>query len=224
MDIYIVPVGSGRFELYCEPTAPETVTGDLPPQGWFGRLTSRFAEMVRAADAHEPTDVPDDNASWWTRLQGRMIGWVAERIAEQRLLWNLRHASAVTLYHPPDLTEQQARTLVQRTLRRDYARHRLWLIINGVLLLASTVLALVPGPNVIAYYLGFRVVGHWLSIRGALRGLGPVVWTPHVDARLAALLQALEAPGGERDARLTALTAELGLPRLARFLARVEAR
>ena len=42
-----------------------------------------------------------------------------------------------------------------------------------VLLIVSGVLALVPGPNVLAYYFAFRVVGHWLSMRGARQGLRP---------------------------------------------------
>ena len=125
MDIYIVPVGPDRFELYCEPTAPEHADGDLPPRGWFGRLSARFTEMVRAADATEPDVTPQEASSWWARLQRRMIGWVAERIAEQRLLWNLRHATAVTLWHPPDLSDVQAHTLAQRMLRRDYGRHQI---------------------------------------------------------------------------------------------------
>ena len=54
-------------------------------------------------------------------------------------------------------------------LRRDHDRHRIWLVVNTVLLVLSAVLALVPGPNLVAYYFAFRVVGHWLSMRGAAR-------------------------------------------------------
>ena len=31
----------------------------------------------------------------------------------------------------------------------------------------SGLLFLVPGPNVIAYYFAFRMVGHYFSLRGA---------------------------------------------------------
>src|SRR5437867_5873662 len=101
------------------------------------------------------------------RLQDWIMAWVAERVAEQRLLWNLRRETAVVAFHPQDLTFEQAHTLIRRTLQRDWERHRLWLVVDSLLLLGSIALILVPGPNIIGYYFAFRVMGHWLSIRGA---------------------------------------------------------
>ena len=59
------------------------------------------------------------------------MAWVAERIAEQRLLWSLRHETAVTAAHPSDMTFEQVETLIRRVLQRDYERHRRWLVIDS---------------------------------------------------------------------------------------------
>ena len=59
------------------------------------------------------------------RTQERTLAWMVERIAEQRLLWNLRRETAAVLVHPQDMTFEQVLTLVRRKLQRDYERHRL---------------------------------------------------------------------------------------------------
>ena len=51
-----------------------------------------------------------------------------------------------------------------------------WIIIDGLLFAASGVFFFVPGPNLVAYYFGFRLVGHYLSRRGAKHGLTEVRW------------------------------------------------
>ena len=74
------------------------------------------------------------------------MAWVAERIAEQRLLWNMRNETAVVAAHPQDMTFEQVMTLIRGMLRRDYNRHRLWLVVDTLLLAGSAVLMPVPGP------------------------------------------------------------------------------
>ncbi len=117
------------------------------------------------------------------------MAWVAERIAEQRLLWNLRKQTTAVAVHPQDMTFEQVMVLIRRMLQRDYERHRLWLVVDTIGLIVSGLLALVPGPNLLAYYFAFRVVGHWLSMRGATQGLvargvdRPTVSAAHGAAR-----------------------------------------
>ena len=59
-------------------------------------------------------------------------------------------------------TSEQAMTLIRRILHRDYERHKVWLVVDSVGLVLSTLLVVLPGPNVVGYYFAFRVVGHWL--------------------------------------------------------------
>ncbi len=226
MDVYVIPIGRDRYELYCESPAP--AAGPEPGEtsgNWVSRLRQRFADMVQEAEMNERggASQPSGTGSWG-RIKGRFLAWVAERIAEQRLLWNLRHEEAVRLAHPADMTFDQALTLVRRMLRRDHDRHRLWLVVNGVLLVLSAVLAIVPGPNLVAYYFAFRVVGHWFSMRGASQGLSHISWTGEASPRLADLRQAVLHDGGLRLVEVEAIGADLGLPSLAAFVERVAPR
>jgi hypothetical protein len=82
----------------------------------------------------------------------------------------------------------------------------------------------VPGPNVIAWYFTFRAVGHFLSWRGALRGLKDISWTPEASAPLSGVRAALALGDAERCARLDAIASELGLAHLTGFVERVRER
>ncbi len=152
------------------------------------------------------------------------MAWVAERIAEQRLLWNLRRETAVAAFHPEDLTFEQAHTLIPRMLRRDWERHRLWLIIDSLLLLASIPVTLVPGPNIVMYYFAFRVMGHSLSIRGASRGLNAVIWTGQPCEPLTRLREAVALTGDARRLRVREVADQLQLQHLSTFFERMAVR
>jgi hypothetical protein len=51
MDVYLVPVGPNKHELYCEvPDEPEPDQPDREPPGVFRRLRQRFNEMLAEAE------------------------------------------------------------------------------------------------------------------------------------------------------------------------------
>ncbi len=149
------------------------------------------------------------------------MAWVAERIAEQRLLWNLRGQTTAVVAHPQDMTFDQVLTLVRRTLQRDYERHRLWIVLDSLLLVASGALMLVPGPNIVAYYFAFRVVGHWLSMRGADQGLHHVEWTGRPCPPLGELRELAVLEPRVRNQRIHDIAARLRLQHLSTFFDRV---
>ena len=97
--------------------------------------------------------------------------WVAESIAEQRLLWHLRRQGSGLPVYPDDLEERPPIAMLRRQLGRDFEKHRFWLVVDSIGFVASGLLFLVPGPNIVAYYFAFRMVGHYLSMRGARQGL-----------------------------------------------------
>ena len=158
------------------------------------------------------------------RLQNRILGWVARRIAEQRLLWNLRRQTSAVAVHPQDMTFEQVLALVRRALQRDYERHRRWLVVHILGLVVSGPFALVPGPNLLAYYFAFRVVGHWLSIRGATQGLHRISWSGRPCPALTDLrdVAMLEPPA--RDARILDVAARLHLSHLTSLFRRAPVR
>jgi hypothetical protein len=225
MDVFVIPIGLERYELYCEASV-EVPSHDPAAKGIFGRIRHRFAVMLHQAEERQRSGAPASTAAatWLTRGQEYIMAWVAERVAEQRLLWNLRHESAVVAAHPQDLTFEQTLTLIRRTLQRDYERHRVWLVVDSLLLIASAALALLPGPNIVAYYFAFRVMGHWLSMRGASHGLRGIAWTGRPCEPLTELREVASLQGAAREQRVHEIAARLRLQHLSTFLARVAVR
>jgi len=233
MDVFVIPIGRDRYELYCEPSVdPDAAEESVPTAGIIGRLWHRFGVLLRAAeerqhrrrDTHGAGEGAERQAGFLKAMQDRIFGWVAQRIAEQRLLWHLRRQTSAVAAHPQDMTFDQVLALILRTLQHDYERHRVWLVVDTLGLIASGPFALVPGPNILAYYFAFRVVGHWLSMRGAAQGLHRVTWSgrpcpPLTELRDVAML---EPPA--RDARIHDVAARLHLQHLTSFFERVALR
>ena len=224
MDVFLVPVASDRYELYCEePDDPADAVDGAPPKGFFRRMIHRVraildeAERERHRAAPQPGDAP---LGFFGRLKARTLRWAAEWIAEQRLLWQLRSKDAVCLVYPDDVTEAQARQLLKRSLQRDWERHRFWLAIDAVGLIGSGALILVPGPNFLGYYFLVRTVGHYLSLRGARQGLVVVTWSVRPEPDLSALRTMAAESRDAREARVRAIADRLGLEHFARFFQR----
>jgi hypothetical protein len=221
MDVYLVPVGADRHELYCEiPDEP----GDGPeqaPHGFLRRLVHRFREMIAEAERERRHGNRERSPRGWaSRLRARTMRWVAESIAEQRLLWHLRGQTAACLYFPDDLELPRAVSILRQQLGRDFDKHRFWLAIDLLGLAASGLVMLVPGPNLVAYYFAFRVVGHYLSLRGAKKGLSGVVWRHEPSAPLTELRRLLALAPGAREPRVHAVAETLRLEHLVTFFER----
>jgi hypothetical protein len=223
VDVFLVPVATDRYELYCEePDDPEEAAdGDAPP-GFFRRMIHRVRQTLAEAErarhrAPHPDDAP---VGVFGRLKARTMRWAAEWVAEQRLLWQLRGKEAVSLVYPDDITEAQARQLLKRSLQRDWERHRFWLAIDSVGLVGSAALILVPGPNVLGYYFLVRTAGHYLSLRGARQGLQVVEWSVRQNPELAALREMCNQSPELREDRVRAIAHTLRLEHFANFFQR----
>jgi hypothetical protein len=237
MDVYLVPVGADRHELYCE--VPDEAEVDEPQEArpakggfaglpvvrtvfaFFRRMRDRFREMLAEAerDRRQPSAAPAEGG-WLVRAKVKTMRWVAESIAEQRLLWHLRSQTSACLIYPDDLTEASATETMRASLRRDFDKHRFWLAIDGVLFVVSGLLALVPGPNVLAYYFAFRVVGHYLSLRGAKQGLSGFEWQTQKSEALTELRRAIGLAPDARERRVHEVAHQLRLEHLASFFER----
>ncbi len=228
MDVYLVPVGREAYELYCE--TPDEPPDEAEDEGHAGSLLGRLRASLRShlsveRDGRRDTAVERPGPrTWRQRLGDRLRRWVAESIAEQRLLWRLRREDTVCLFYPEDLDETQATGIVRAALERDADRHRTWLFVDGTLLVASGVFALVPGPNLLAYYLAFRVVGHFLSLRGARHGLEHAAWRNRPSGPLAELRDAIGLPRAEQARLVDEVASRLDLERLAAFFERTRVR
>lgn len=157
------------------------------------------------------------------RAKAWSLAWVADAIAEQRLLWHLRHQEEALLHLPADMTDADALRIARASLQRDADRHVRWLAVDSVLLILSAALILLPGPNVVGYYFAFRVVGHWLSWRGARNGLQQVRWQTRASEPLADLRQALDLAPNQRAHILADIAQRLCLDHLVAFVERLSA-
>ena len=213
-----MPVAADRYELYCE-ERDELPSPDAAPQGIVRRTVHRFRLTVAEAERERHREPPPDAApkGFAARIKARVLRYVAESIAEQRLLWQLRGRTAARLVHPDDMADAHARDLLRRQLNRDFERHRFWLALDSLGLIASAVLALLPGPNLIAYYFVFRIVGHFLSVRGARQGLVKCDWTLQPSAALTMLRELIDVAPAERTARVREVASELRLEHFAAF-------
>jgi hypothetical protein len=215
--VYLVPLGRNRYELYSEPP-DEGASDAAPSEGFFRKRLERLREgwraMVHAARRSEP------GRGWIARLRDWSVRRVAETVAEQRTLWSLRSIAAADFFYASDLSEPSAATLRRGILTRARRHHGIWLAVDGLLFVASGVFFFVPGPNVLAYYLGLRVAGHFLSWRGAGRGLDGIAWRSRPEPALAELAALTSVPRASRASQVHAIAGRLNLPRLAAFFDR----
>ena len=226
--MYLVPVAPERYQLYCE-SAVEGVP-EMPAEGsgLWKRLSARFTTMLAAIEReHERIERSRAAArlrrrkGWPARLRMRAVRWLAEKVADQRLLWHLRTEREVCAFYPAGLPDGRAMRVIRDSLSREFGRHRWWLAANTLAGIASLALMPLPGPNVIGFYFAFRIVGHFLSVRGARQGLDAITWRLRESALLAELGASLGLSAGERQRVVGEVSRQLGLRRLPKFFERM---
>jgi hypothetical protein len=221
MDVYLVPVGPDRFECYYEAAEQDEVEEPVDGQGFFARMRAKFNEQLKEAEAARHQKSIEQPRTFVGRMQQRTMRWIAERVAEQRLLWHLRKVDAATLHTPTDLPGNEADTIMRASMKRDADFHRMRLILHSLALIISVPVAIVPGPNVIGYLFTFTVVGHFLAWRGAVRALHQIAWTIAPNAPLADVRRAFALDPASRHQLIRDASGRLHMPRMARFVERM---
>ena len=223
MDVCLVPVSANSYECYYE--APEQEVVEVPDAapGFFGRLRRSFNAQLQDAERarHEPP--ADEPTTFLGRWQKRSMRWIAERIAEQRLLWHLRKADAATLHTASDLPNDKADGIMRGTLKREADHHRNRLMLHSIALIIAIPVAVLPGPNVLGYLFTFTVVGHFLAWRGAVRGLHVIAWTICPNPALEDLRRAFSLDDTARHRVIHDVAHRLHLPKMARFVEQMAA-
>ena len=145
MDVFLVPLGADQYEPYTEEAdIDEEPEEESLPEGFFARLRVRssparlklqFSQMLAAAERERRRDAASRaQDAWAARMKSRAMRWIAETIAEQRLLWNLRGVDEACLAYPDDMTEAAAVTVLRKQLASDFDKHRFWLAVDSVLM------------------------------------------------------------------------------------------
>jgi len=215
--VFLVPAGGERFELYSEApddSSPAPARADGFVRRCAHSAAVRWHALVEAARRGSA-------GGRLARWRDTVVSRLAETIAEQRTLWALRDKSSVILRCPSTLEADRARAILNALLADARRHHLRWLVVDMILFIASGILFFVPGPNVVAYYILFRLVGHLQSWRGARRAIEAIAWVFEPDTGLAELASLVDVPREARAPRVAAIAARLNLPRLTRFFDRV---
>jgi hypothetical protein len=232
MDVFLIPTANAdQYELYYESAeGAEGVEGangaEAARGGIVHRIRRRFSEMLREAEEwrhrrHEGEQ--HAQAGFMVRTRRRVMGFVVERIAEQRLLWHLRRVTKVCVQIPSDMSPEQADAIIKSVLKKDADHHFKWIWIDLALLILVSPLVLIPGPNLPGFYFTFQVVGHYLSYRGARQGLTAVEWTIRQNPALTELRTLLTESAPHRMRRVHEVAARLRLQHLATYFEQVAA-
>jgi hypothetical protein len=220
--VYLVPIGPARFELYTEPPDDAQPGTAREPPGYWGvklhRLHQRWEATARAAQ-----EAPGAGSGRLGQARDWVVRKIADSIAEQRTLWSLRRLTSSAFVYPADLSEAAAEAARQLLLTRARRHHGWWLLLNLGGVAATAILVLLPGPNLIGYYFAFRLVGHFLSWRGARQALDHTSWRPRAEAALTELGALAGLDRDQRAERVASIAARLELPRLAMFFDRATA-
>jgi hypothetical protein len=217
--VHLIPLGRDRYELYAEP--PESEDGPLAHDAgrvrhWLHAAGEQWRSYVDAARMGTAT--------------GRLARWrdavvckLADSLDEQRTLRALRTADSTTALFPSQLDQASAHAAINRILAGSQRYHGQRLIAYLVLFILSGVLFFVPGPNIIAYYLGFQGFGHLQSWRGARHASADVKWTLIANEDLGELAMLATRGQHERAERVRAIAQRLALEHLPAFFERAAA-
>jgi hypothetical protein len=139
---------------------------------------------ARAGERRRGVHASDDGVDrWHQRVKRRVLCGSPRPLPSSASCGTCAGSRSATAVFPSDIMPAHALAVVNDSMRQDFERHRFWLVVDTILFVLSGVLAMIPGPNVVAYYFAFRMVGHYLSMRGARQALHVVQWDTRPSRR-----------------------------------------
>jgi hypothetical protein len=103
----------------------------------------------------------------WQRIKDRYERVACEAFAGDRFVRRLRSFKKITVVLNRPIDPVLVRTKLKQMIRDRSYHHLRWMIIDLLLLPLSLFIMVIPGPNLIGYYLVFRIFSHWQSYRSA---------------------------------------------------------
>jgi hypothetical protein len=122
----------------------------------------------------------------WTRWQAALTkaegaaGNLARRVEtwlkrfegpDEEMLRALVGTKELVVVYPAGMKESAARRMWTSYLRRQRGKHGVWVVVNGVLIPPTIVMAVLPGPNVIGFWCAYRAACHALAVGATGRWL-----------------------------------------------------
>jgi hypothetical protein len=88
---------------------------------------------------------------------------------DEAMLVRLWSARTIDLHYPAARPVDEVRDTWADYLKKQWRRHLVWLIVNGVIAPFSVLFAILPGPNLIGYWFAYRAIHHALVVWGITR-------------------------------------------------------
>ena len=165
LDLCLIPTRRGRYVLYSRPEVLEILESESGH-----RIRHFIAWFIRH---HNPVlawlgRVLNSSYNYYVRLEDRID-------PQERVLKAMAMAGRFVVHF---IRKDEAGSIgaeFQAVLKRQRAKHVFWFVIDvvvsGVVLVFTPVLAPIPGPNVMFYYPLLRLLSHYRAIRGTSIGL-----------------------------------------------------
>jgi hypothetical protein len=165
LNVYLISTRRKGYVLF-SPTdnieACEAESGDHVTQfiGWVMRSRYRFVAWAGR--------VLHVGHAYYEKLEDRID-------PVERVLKAMACTNRLQVHSAPMPDAETIRSQFQQVLRRQRAKHKLWLVIDAIVSLVvvafTPILVPIPGPNVVFYYPFLRLLSHYRALRGAASGL-----------------------------------------------------
>jgi len=103
----------------------------------------------------------------WNKARELYETSAVDLFATDRFVRRLRSFKKVTVFLNKPIEPSVVKKRLRQILRDRSYHHLRWMIVDALLLPVSLIAFPLPGPNVLGYYLLFRVFSHWKSYRSA---------------------------------------------------------
>jgi hypothetical protein len=103
----------------------------------------------------------------WVSVKERYERVACEAFAGDRFVRRLRSFKKIRVALNRPIEPAEVRAKLKQMMRDRSYHHLRWMIIDLLLLPLSLFIMVIPGPNIVGYYLVFRVFSHWQSYRSA---------------------------------------------------------
>jgi hypothetical protein len=165
MKIYLVVSEKNRW-VFLSPTAEasRTDTGANERRPWYWRKLEAFYQNVRRA-------LENAQSGLLLKMQLAIKRLESEIDPSEGMMKRMRQTKKIELVHPARFREHLVKRRFFRFLRRRTMYHTRWLLINLMLLPVSSLMMILPGPNVFFGWNAFRLISHHLAREGGKRVL-----------------------------------------------------
>lgn len=156
MKIYLLPKSKDQYQLY----SPD-----------FQEIMEKAASPDMETEVGQPEEIPEIendtpvNKSKAQQIMARLKSGYMSLTKKQRDLDNLlktaSESATTSLHYPSSISESQAEEIYRSLVEAQIKKHKKWMIVDGALLPFSVLLTIIPGPNLLLAYLGWRTFTHY---------------------------------------------------------------